>query len=89
VLGLVASLATIVPFGIARGEGVVPDGQLWLPPLLVAGVVCLTLAAATTSETRLINGGSPTKGFLSHVEVGPFQSIAHDLAGPWWATPSS
>ena len=37
-LGLLASLATIVPFAVARHEGVVPDGQLWLPPLLVAGV---------------------------------------------------
>ncbi|MEV4620754.1 ABC transporter permease [Asanoa sp. NPDC049573] len=51
-LGLVASLATIVPFGLARGEGVVPDGQLWLPPLLVAGVVCLTLGAARGAVRR-------------------------------------
>ena len=36
---LVASLATVVPFAIARDEGVVPDGQLWLPPLIAAGVV--------------------------------------------------
>jgi putative ABC transport system permease protein len=46
VLGLVASLATIVPFGLARHEGVVPDGQLWLPPLLAAAVAVLTLASA-------------------------------------------
>ncbi len=38
VLGLLASLATIVPFGLARHEGLVPDGDLWLPPLVVAGV---------------------------------------------------
>jgi putative ABC transport system permease protein len=44
--GSLASLATVVPFAIARDEGVVPDGQLWLPPLLVAGVVALTLVAA-------------------------------------------
>ena len=31
VLGLIASLATIVPFAVARDEGIVPDGQLWLP----------------------------------------------------------
>jgi putative ABC transport system permease protein len=44
--GVLASLATVVPFAIARNEGLVPDGQLWLPPLLVVGVVILTLTAA-------------------------------------------
>lgn len=53
VLGLVAALATIVPFGIARDEGIVPDGQLWLPPLVVAGVVALTLAAARGAVARV------------------------------------
>jgi putative ABC transport system permease protein len=52
-LGLVASLATIVPFAVARDEGVVPDGQLWLPPLLVAGAVLLTLASARSAVRRL------------------------------------
>jgi putative ABC transport system permease protein len=46
IFGALASLATIVPFAIARDEGMVPDGQLWLPPLLVVGVVALTLTAA-------------------------------------------
>jgi len=32
-----------------------------------------------------INGGSPTKGFLKSVEVGPFQSAFHSMAGTWWA----
>jgi thiosulfate dehydrogenase [quinone] large subunit len=27
----------------------------------------------------------PTKGFLSSVEVGPFQSWFHSIAGSWWA----
>lgn len=52
-LGLVASLATVVPFAIARDEGVVPDGQLWLPPLLVAATVALTLLAARSAVHRL------------------------------------
>ena len=52
VLGSVASLATIVPFAVAREEGVVPDGQLWLPPLLVAGAAGLTVAAAAVSMRR-------------------------------------
>ena len=53
VLGLVASLFTIVPFGIARDEGIVPDGQLWLPPLVVAAVVVLTLGSARTAFRRV------------------------------------
>jgi putative ABC transport system permease protein len=52
VLGLLASLATIVPFGLARHEGVVPDGDLWLPPLVVLGVVALTLLAARSAVRR-------------------------------------
>jgi putative ABC transport system permease protein len=51
-LGLLASLATIVPFGVARHEGLVPDGGLWLPPLVVAGVVALTLLAARSAVRR-------------------------------------
>lgn len=53
VLGTVAALATIVPFGVARDEGVVPDGQLWLPPLVVVAVVALTLAAARGAVARV------------------------------------
>ena len=52
VLGLVASLATVVPFGIARHEGLVPDGQLWLPPLVIAGAVALTVLAARSAVRR-------------------------------------
>lgn len=32
-----------------------------------------------------IHGGSPTKGFLSHVQVGPFQSWFRSIAGTTWA----
>jgi thiosulfate dehydrogenase (quinone) large subunit len=32
-----------------------------------------------------IDGGSPTKGFLSNVEVGPFQSWFRSIAGDTWA----
>jgi putative ABC transport system permease protein len=60
-LGLVAALATIVPFGVARGEGLVPDGQLWLPPLLAAGVVGLTVGAARGAMRRIVRPGlAPT-----------------------------
>jgi thiosulfate dehydrogenase (quinone) large subunit len=40
---------------------------------------------ATPSARSWINGGSPTKGFLSSVEVGPFQSAFHSMAGTWAA----
>jgi putative ABC transport system permease protein len=58
VLGLLASLFTIVPFGIARDEGVVPDGQLWLPPLVVVGVVLLTVTSARTAFRRVARVGA-------------------------------
>ena len=40
---------------------------------------------ATPAAKAWINGGSPTKGFLSTVEVGPLQSFFHAIAGTWWA----
>lgn len=43
------------------------------------------LGYSTTNAKSWINGGSPTKGFLSHVDVGPFQSAFHSIAGTWWA----
>ncbi len=48
-LGLLAASATVVPFAVAREEGVVPDGGLWLVPLVVAAVATVTLGAARTS----------------------------------------
>jgi len=43
------------------------------------------LGYSTPSARAWINGGSPTRGFLSNVEVGPFQSLFHSMAGTWWA----
>ena len=43
------------------------------------------LGYATPSDKSWINGGSPTKGFLSGVDVGPFQGTFHNIAGDWWA----
>ena len=37
------------------------------------------------SPAAWINGGSPTKGFLSRVAVGPFESTFHAWAGAGWA----
>ncbi len=42
------------------------------------------LRYATPSAKAWINGGSPTKGFLDGVAVGPFQSAFHSIAGAWW-----
>lgn len=49
VLGTLAALTTVVPFAVARHEGVVPDGGLWLVPAVVAAVVAITLGAARSS----------------------------------------
>src|SRR4051812_195332 len=43
------------------------------------------LGYSTPSAKAWINGGSPTKGFLASVDVGPFQSPFHSMAGTWWA----
>ena len=43
------------------------------------------LGYATPAERAWINGGSPTKGFLSGVEVSPFQDAFHAIAGAGWA----
>src|SRR5215468_8888369 len=40
---------------------------------------------ATPSAKAWIHGGSPTKGFLSSVDVGPWQSMYHAWAGKQWA----
>ncbi len=39
---------------------------------------------STPSSQAWIHGGSPTKGFLSSVSVGPFQSWFHSIAGAGW-----
>jgi thiosulfate dehydrogenase [quinone] large subunit len=45
----------------------------------------LGLGYATPSAGAWIHGGSPTKGFLSHVAGGPLQGLMHSMAGTWWA----
>jgi thiosulfate dehydrogenase [quinone] large subunit len=40
---------------------------------------------ATPAERAWINGGSPTRGFLSRVAVGPFEDTFHTWAGAAWA----
>ncbi|WP_354644304.1 hypothetical protein [Kitasatospora camelliae] len=43
------------------------------------------LGYATKSAAAWVKGGSPTKGFLSHVSAGPLQSAFHQWAGQAWA----
>ena len=43
------------------------------------------LGYATPTARAWINGGSPTKGFLSRVAVGPFEATFHAWAGAAWA----
>ena len=43
------------------------------------------LSYSTPSARAWVNGGSPTKGFLSSVDVGPWQSMFHAWAGKQWA----
>lgn len=43
------------------------------------------LGYATSSGKGWIDGGSPTKGFLGSVAVGPMESTFHSWAGDTWA----
>jgi thiosulfate dehydrogenase (quinone) large subunit len=43
------------------------------------------LGHETESKNAWINGGSPTKGFLTFGAAGPFKGIYHDIAGATWA----
>jgi thiosulfate dehydrogenase [quinone] large subunit len=43
------------------------------------------LGFSTPSAKAWTHAGSPTKGFLSSVDTGPFQSAYHSIAGTGWA----
>lgn len=43
------------------------------------------LGCSTQRANAWINGGSPTKGFLSNVDAGPFASTFRSWAGDVWA----
>jgi thiosulfate dehydrogenase [quinone] large subunit len=57
-------------------------GYLFLWPFLDK---TFGLDYATAPERAWINDGSPTKGFLSGVDVGPFAGAFRSLAGAPWA----
>ena len=43
------------------------------------------LGFTTPGERAWINGGSPTRGFLSNIDIGPFAPAFNTIAGAWWA----
>jgi thiosulfate dehydrogenase [quinone] large subunit len=43
------------------------------------------LGYATPSANAWIDGGSPTNGFLGHLDHGPLASMFQSWAGAWWA----
>jgi putative ABC transport system permease protein len=46
ILGLVASVVTVVPYSVVRGEGAVPDGQLWVPAVIAVVAAALTIGGS-------------------------------------------
>lgn len=56
-LGLAAAAVTVVPFSWARGEGLVPDGGLWLAPALVAAAIAVAVGSAAAAASRVTFGG--------------------------------
>ncbi|WP_020523872.1 FtsX-like permease family protein [Catelliglobosispora koreensis] len=51
-LGLLGAMATAVPYSVVRHEGLVPNGQLWLPPFISAVAVIVTAGAAWGAQRR-------------------------------------
>ncbi len=51
-LGLLGSTATAVPYSIVRHEGVLPNGQLWLAPLIAGLAAVLAIGAAWGAQRR-------------------------------------
>ena len=43
------------------------------------------LGHETASKDAWVNGGSPTKGFLSFAASGPLEGMYHQIAGQTWA----
>ncbi|MFE0704679.1 DoxX family membrane protein [Streptomyces sp. NPDC058872] len=42
------------------------------------------LGFSTESAGAVVNGGSPTEGFLLHGTKGPFAHVFDSVAGAWW-----
>jgi thiosulfate dehydrogenase [quinone] large subunit len=76
----------------ARGGSIVAADAVFAVARVAVGFIFLWvfldklfgLGRATKSADAWINGGSPTKGFLSAVD-GPFAGMFTSMAGTWWA----
>jgi putative ABC transport system permease protein len=71
VIGLLGSTATAVPYSIARHEGVVPNGQLWLPPLVAALALVLTVGAAWGAYRGTTGGIRRREGWGRELQPAP------------------
>ncbi|WP_103380311.1 DoxX family membrane protein [Pseudonocardia dioxanivorans] len=89
----VPAARTGLPTTPAAGTGR-PQGAIALTALRIGlGLVFLWafldktfgLGYATGGARAWIHGGSPTRGFLGSVDVGPLQTMFHSWAGTWWA----
>ncbi|HEY7487186.1 MAG TPA: DoxX family membrane protein [Streptosporangiaceae bacterium] len=78
---------------VTKGTATGAAAYVWAVTRLALGWVFLWafldklfgLGHETTSAQAWLNGGSPTKGFLSHGATGPFESFYHNIAGATWA----
>ncbi|WP_116951320.1 FtsX-like permease family protein [Jiangella endophytica] len=61
-LGVAAAATTVVPFSWARGEGLVPDGGLWVAPAVAAVAIGVAVVSATAAARRVRFSGGPTSG---------------------------
>lgn len=52
--GLLGSLVTVVPDALAREEGMLPDGGLWVPVVIVAVAAALTVGGAMLAVCRTV-----------------------------------
>jgi putative ABC transport system permease protein len=60
-LGLLASLTTVLPFSLARGEGLIPDGGLWIALAVVAFALVVGSAASQITAGPLRVDVRPTR----------------------------
>jgi putative ABC transport system permease protein len=54
ILGTLASTSTFVSYAVAREEGIVPNGEMWLPVVVATGAALLALAAAWAAVRRAV-----------------------------------
>jgi thiosulfate dehydrogenase [quinone] large subunit len=68
-------------------------GRVWAVLRIATGLVfawafadkSFGLGYATPGDGAWLSGGSPTKGFLGHLDHGPLAEMFRGWAGAWWA----